>query len=116
MNNVKLFEAFSKEGPHNYYEITIEDILALRDSEIGWMVWNFPRHEGRAFGQWEAKQPEEFRSIYKKMIDADMEHGLVDEDAAPMGKYLKKEKNRQVLTDLVALFNRKYPGVDYRPR
>ena len=75
MRSIKLFEEFVK-GSHNYDEITAKDFLEMSESEIGWMVWNYPAHQPRAWGQWEEKQPDDFRRIWKGMLDADRDHGF----------------------------------------
>ena len=112
MRTIKLFEEFTK-GAHNYEEITPQEFLSLSESEIGWMVWKYPAHQPRAWGQWESKQPDDFRMVWKGMLDADLDHGIAEDDSVPMGKYLRNKKNVTVLNALVDLFNRKYPGVDY---
>ena len=112
MRSIKLFEEFVK-GSHNYDEITAKDFLEMSEGEIGWMVWNYPAHQPRAWGQWEEKQPDDFRRIWKGMLDADRDHGIADDDSMSMGKYLRNKKNIAVLNALVDLFNRKYPGLDY---
>jgi hypothetical protein len=48
------------------------------------------------------------------MLKADRDHGLADDDADAMGKYLLNPKNLGVLNDIVSLFNHTYPGVDYK--
>jgi hypothetical protein len=112
MQNIMLFEDFDPNP--NFDGITLQDLQAKTPVELAWFVLGYTKHQARAWGQWVAKHPDELSMILGKISKMDREWGnLEDKDVMPLGKFLKDPKNSSILADLVSLFNRTYPGVDY---
>lgn len=114
MKNILLFEDFDSKAEVNFEGITLEDLKSMKPDELGWRVWKYGAVQPRAWGQWEAKQAQDFRKAYSKLVEADKDHGLVDEDVIPFGKFLLDPKQVKILEDLTRLFNKNYPGLDYK--